>query len=311
VTLTLPANNYRFRADKNGTPFWSSTTDSCTVPVCTAATIVVSVPAVITVVDTEGGPQSGLPVYAFDGNAYTGYHATTDATGQVSLTLPFGNYRFRADKNGTPFWSDASNHCPIPGCTTAAITVSIPMVVTVLDNTGAPQNGLPAYAFDANIYTGYTVRDVSGQVTLTLPLNPSGYRFRTDKNGTPFWSSLDNHCRIPGCTMAAITVSVPMVVTVVDDTGAPENGLPVYAFDANTYTGYSGVTNAAGQVTLTLPFGNYRFRTDKNSTQFWSDASNHCAIPGCRSGDYHFAPHADHRPRCEWHAGSRAGGVCL
>jgi len=41
-----------------------------------------------------------LPVYAFDGDAYTGYNRTTDANGQAAFTLPQGNYRFRADQGG-------------------------------------------------------------------------------------------------------------------------------------------------------------------------------------------------------------------
>ncbi len=282
VTLTLPSNNYRFRADKNGTQFWSTTTNSCAVPLCTNAAITVSVPTIITVVDTDGAPQAGLPVYAFNGTTYTGYHATTDAAGQALLTLPLGSYRFRADKNGTQFWSGTDNQCAIPGCTAASITVSVPTVVRVTDTDGTPQNGLPVYAFNAATYTGYNgTTNASGQVTLTLPLGPSGYRFRADKNGTQFWSGSTNHCTIPGCTTTAITVSVPVVVTVLDDTSSPQVGLPVYAFDGTTYTGYNKTTDVSGQVTLTLPLGNYRFRADKNGTQFWSGSTNHCVVPGC------------------------------
>ena len=32
---------------------------------------------------------------------------------------------------------------------------------------------------------------------------------------------------------------------------------------------------------LTLPDGSYRFRADLNSTQFWSDETDHCTILGC------------------------------
>lgn len=77
----------------------------------------------VTVEDTNGNPESGLRVYAFDGGTYTGYNGTTNASGLVTFTLPIGDYRFRADKNGTQFWSGASNHCPVPGCTSAVVTV--------------------------------------------------------------------------------------------------------------------------------------------------------------------------------------------
>ena len=45
--------------------------------------------------DTDAVPQEGLPVYVFDGAAYTGYNGVTDAAGQVVFTLPQGDYRFR------------------------------------------------------------------------------------------------------------------------------------------------------------------------------------------------------------------------
>ena len=58
-----------------------------------------------------GAPQAGLPLYAFDGDTYTGYSQKTDAGGNATFTLPQGSYRFRADKNGTQFWSSTQNHC--------------------------------------------------------------------------------------------------------------------------------------------------------------------------------------------------------
>ncbi len=282
VTFTLPAGNYRFRADKNGTQFWSGSSNHCTVPGCTSATITTSLLTVVTVRDANGTPEGGLPVYAFDGSTYTNYNGTTNASGQYTFTLPTGNYRFRTDKNGTQFWSGASNHCAVPGCTSAAITVSVPVVVMVQDTNGAPGIGLPVYAFSGTTYMNYNgTTNATGQVTLTLPLG--GYRFRADKNGTQFWSNAANHCPIPGCTSVVVTVSVPVVVAVRDTDSAPGIGLPVYAFSGTTYMNYNGTTNADGQVTLTLPLGSYRFRADKNGTQFWSGASNHCAVPGCVS----------------------------
>jgi hypothetical protein len=46
--------------------------------------------------------------------------------------------------------------------------------------------------------------------------------------------------------------------------------LNVYAFDGDTYTGYSGTTDDAGQVVFTLPVGAYRFRADYDGVPFWS-----------------------------------------
>ena len=43
----------------------------------------------------------------------------------VILTLPLGNYRFRANKNGQQYFSGLANHCSIPGCVSATITLPV------------------------------------------------------------------------------------------------------------------------------------------------------------------------------------------
>jgi YD repeat-containing protein len=148
---------------------------------------------------------AGLSVYAFDGSTYTGYNGTTDSSGNVNFTLPQGDYRFRVDRNGTQFWSGGSNHCALPGCTGASVTVTIPVTVSVLSGQEQPYAGLNVYAFDGAAYTGvHGVTDTSGQVVFTLPTGT--YRFRTDLNGVQFWSSAQEPCTIPGCIAQAITL---------------------------------------------------------------------------------------------------------
>jgi len=292
VTFTLPMGDYRFRADKDGTLFWSSDVNHCPIPGCTSTTVTTTIPVAVEVRDTDGATEEGLKVYAFDGSDYTGYNGTTDVMGLVTFTLPMGDYRFRADRDGTHFWSSDGNHCAIPGCTGTVVTTTIPVVVTVEDSSGALQAGLKVYAFDGDTYTGYNTTDVTGLVTFTLPIG--NYRFRTDKadagasGGTQFWSGDENHCSVPGCIAATVTVASPDVTVTVNNTdGTPERGLRVYVFDEDNYTGYNGTTNVSGTLTLLLPKGDYRFRADKadagasGGTQFWSSDANHCTVPGC------------------------------
>jgi hypothetical protein len=280
AVFTLPAGTYRFRADFNGTQFWSGTVNHCSLPGCSSVQVTVTNGLLVSVLDTDGLPRPGLKVYAFNGSTYTGFNSTTNANGQVTFTLPEGSYRFRADLNGTQFWSGGSNHCDVPGCGSANITVTKPIVVNVSNTDNAPQAGLKVYAFNGSTYIGYNATtNASGQVTFTLPLG--SYRFRADLNGTQFWSGSSNHCDIPGCESVAIQVTKPITVTVLNTDNAPQAGLKVYAFNGTTYTGYTATTNASGQVTFTLPQGNYRFRADLNGTQFWSGSSNHCTLPGC------------------------------
>jgi hypothetical protein len=71
----------------------------------------------------DHSPFEGVKVYAFDGTTYKGYSGTSGKDGQVTFTLPQGNYRFRGDLNGTQFWSSTENACALPGCASAAITL--------------------------------------------------------------------------------------------------------------------------------------------------------------------------------------------
>jgi hypothetical protein len=282
IQFTLPQGDYRFRADYNSTQFWSGVENHCSVPGCSVVTVTVTRSLTVTIQDTNSVPKAGLKVYAFNGTTYTGYSGTADANGQVFFTLPQGSYRFRADLNGTQFWSGASNHCAIPGCYSSTVIVTNSVTATILDTDGAPKSGLKVYAFNGTTYTGYSgTTDTSGHVLFTLPLG--SYRFRADYNGTQFWSGASNHCAIPGCDNATVTVTKPATITVKDSGGALKVGLKVYAFNGSTYTGYSGTTDMNGQVVFTLPQGPYRFRADLNGAQYWSEAQNHCTIPGCTS----------------------------
>ena len=146
VIMTLPQGGYRFRADKNGEQYWSGEVNHCAVPGCAGAAITTTIPVVVTVEDGAGDPEPDLPVYAFDDTTYSGYHGTTDVSGTVTLTLLAGDYRFRSDKNGTQYWSGTSNHCTVPGCTEATITVSSQAMKIPAEGLAFTLDGIPAFA---------------------------------------------------------------------------------------------------------------------------------------------------------------------
>jgi hypothetical protein len=235
-------------------PFWSGEANLCTLPGCTLANVTVTILVTVTVEDSLGMPQEGIPVYAFSGGSYTGKNGTTDANGEVTFTLLQGSYRFRADSGGTQFWSGETDHCTIPGCLDASVVVTVPLTVSVEDTNGAPKEGVPVYVFDGSTYTGFNATtDANGDVTFTLP--EGSYRFRSDLNGTQFWSGETDHCTIPGCLDAVVVVTVPLTVTVMDTDLVPQEGLPVYAFSGGSYTGFNGTTDANGEAVFTLPQG--------------------------------------------------------
>ena len=163
------------------------------------------IPVTVTVSDTGGEPYADLPVYAFDGDTYTGHNSTSDENGQVVFTLSEGSYRFRSDLNGTQFWSGESNHCAVPECDSSTVVVTIPVTVTVQATSGDPYADLPVYVFDGDTYTGHNgMSDENGQVVFTLP--EGSYHFRADYNGVQFWSDEENHCDLPGCLEAIVEI---------------------------------------------------------------------------------------------------------
>jgi len=197
----------------------------------------------VTLTDTTNAPQADLPVYVFNESAYTGFNGKTDAAGQVSLTLPEGSYRFRADLHGAQYWSGTTNHCAVPECSTAAISVPryAQVTVTTANRIGEPQTDLPVYAFNGSAYTGLSgVTGADGKITLWLP--EGNYRFRADQFDMQFWSGQENHCSVVGCTAAAVTVLglvSPQTTQTIAYTYDPLNRLTAADYDTGEYYHYT------------------------------------------------------------------------
>ena len=289
--FNLPAGDYRFGADDvNGTRYYSGPANTCSVPLCTADTITLPVfgAVAVTVQDTGGAPFVGQVVYAFNNTTYTGILATTDGAGVANFNLPAGDYRFATDFNATRYYSDVANHCTVPGCISATITIPVygQVTVTVADTNGAPLASQVVYAFDGPTYMNFsTTTDAAGMAMFNLPAGD--YRFATDVNSTRYYSGPANTCLavgtpLTGCTADSIIIPVygQVAVTVTDTNGAPLASQVVYAFDGPTYMGFSATTDVAGLATFNLPAGNYRFATDVNSTRYYSGPANTCLAVG-------------------------------
>lgn len=280
AVFTLLPGDYRFRIDKNGTQYFTDAVNHCSVAGCNSVAFEIPAQVSVQVDSSAGGPEAGLKVYAFDGSTYKNKSATTDANGLATFQLLAGDYRFRIDKNGTQFYTDSTNHCTVPGCTSISYEIPESVTVSVTSSGGGVEAGLHVYAFTGSSYANKSaITDSNGEAVFTLL--PGDYRFRIDKNGTQFYTDSVNHCTAPGCSAVSYEVPESTTVNVLNTLGQPEPGLSVYAFDGSSYVGRSAVTDGNGDALFTLLPGNYRFRTDKAGTQYFSDAVNHCAVPGC------------------------------
>lgn len=320
VFITLPVGSYRFRATSGGQAYWSGAANHCEVFKCSSVTITAASPippkqgyepsekkpvvlveqfsrqaflygvsfqsqaanVTITVLDADGNPRADVPVAAFDGATPSGQGGTTDAEGQVTLSLPGGSYRFRAEFSSIYYWSGTENHCTTPECATAAITVALPATVTVFDpDAGSYRPGLTVHAYQGATDTGYSaVTDENGQASLNLPIG--NYRFMVELDGAQFFSEGYDHCDVPNCRGAEMWVFSARTVTVRQKNGTLVENALVEAYTETTYTGLSGTTNENGVAQITLAQGWYRFRVTVPSGQYWSGDQVHCKAPDCK-----------------------------
>lgn len=115
-----------------GAPIVCPPTDAChTAGVCDPATGTCSsaprpctTEVLVRVRDARGGmlPTPSI-VRAFVGATAQPQGGITDAMGDIRLSLPGGSYRFRATRDGLPYWSGASDHCTMPSCTSVELRV--------------------------------------------------------------------------------------------------------------------------------------------------------------------------------------------
>jgi len=283
VSLALPQGSYFFRAERDGVQFFSAADNHCDAPGCENVDFTLEAGITVTVHSSHGGvPDAGVRVFAFDGETYTGRYDDTDSAGIAKLLLPPGTYRFRVDARGMEFWSGPANHCTVPDCTSVEVETPSLVVVTVRDPNGVIEPDLLITAYEGDTPTGFSaVTDEYGEARLFLPVGD--YRFQTAADGTTYWSGSANHCSVPSCESAFLRTGLPVAITVTNSAGEPWAGIYVQVFDGIFDTGVGGLTDAEGKVTLHLTTGSYRFRIDLPGGSFWSNPTDHCAIPGCSS----------------------------
>jgi len=266
----LPRQPYKIRADFLGQQYWSD------VFTWTDPTITIPMADVELILGGGGIPVQDQAVYVFSASgAYLGIRQTTDSDGKVFFRLPQGEYKFRADYQGSRYWSDATWVTADQLNVTTISTGGGSFAVSVLEANAKPLAGVKCYVFSAShTYLGiYGATDGNGQVFFDLA--DGDFKFRVDYLGSQFWS---DEAAVPEVLSTDMVIAHETVeVTVTTGAGAVE-GVKVYLFSANgTYLGRYQETDTAGIVSFDLPVGNnYQFRVDILGSRHWSDVLEVC-----------------------------------
>ncbi|MCP4671587.1 MAG: hypothetical protein GY857_09795 [Desulfobacula sp.] len=265
ISFSLPDRTYKICADYLRQKFWSQefTGEDSTIDIAMAK-------AQITV-SGAGLPQSNIKVYLFsETNSYLGQYQRTDTSGQVMFLLPEGMYKFRADYEGSQYWSAVSS---------LAADIVNPVEISVgggqftflaQTDTGVPISGIKCYVFtEAHSYIGlYSATDNSGEAFFALA--DGTYLFRFDYMGEQFWS---NPVEVPDSSSYQMTLAHETAEVNVFTKNDTVKNTKVYLFsETGSYLGQCHATNNSGVASFYLPVGvNYKFRADVLGSKQYSD----------------------------------------
>ncbi|MCG8632326.1 MAG: chitobiase/beta-hexosaminidase C-terminal domain-containing protein [Desulfobacterales bacterium] len=265
VVYSLPDRAYKIRADVLGQQFWSEA--------FTGLDTDINIPTALADVTVSGSglPQADLKVYLFSGaGSYLGEYRKTDTEGRVSFMIPQGSYTFRADYEGSQYWS---------GIAALAPDISNPVDISVgggsfefiaEKDSGQPITGIKTYVFKENLsYIGlYGTTDNNGRVLFDLA--DGTFVFRFDYMGEQYWSDTVS---VPDQLSHTLTLPHETVrVTLSTENTLVTDGKMYLFSEAGAYLGQYRYTDDAGLAEFTLPVGlEISLRADIFGHQIWSD----------------------------------------
>jgi RHS repeat-associated protein len=269
-TEQFSEGNYKFRADYVSYQFWSSV---ITVPGTYSAEVVIEEETAEITVTVAGEAKEGVKVYVFnEDGTYLGIYGETDSQGKVSFDLPVGySFKFRADHMASQYWSDTtvigsggSTYVPVD-------TGGGVLTVTVQKDPENPIAGINVYLFSASgtYLAHFDTTDGNGQVSFTV--SEGNYKVRADYQQNQYWATepIDAH------QVNVVNINTgggEFILTVEKQAGSPLVDVPVYVFTSGgTYLGITAQTDDQGEVAFDLSDGDYKFRADYLSGQFWTD----------------------------------------
>jgi hypothetical protein len=266
AVFSLPQKEFKVRADHRGYAFWS--------PIFSSGPVAVNIPAAKAELTLKGAgrPLEGVRAYVHTGaGGYQDLYGISDNQGRITFQLPAETYKFRADYQGSEFWSD-----PI------ALAAGRPNRITI--DTGGGIFGLrvekdgyhPLSDLKCDVYTGagryldiFGTTDVQGRVNFTLA--DGQYKFKLKYLGHNFWTPLQT---VPDQMDHTLTIDHrrhPVLVQGINPGPAPLKGLNAYLYtDAGAYVNLSGITNADGMAAFDLPERPYKAKVEHGSQDHWT-----------------------------------------
>jgi hypothetical protein len=261
----LPEKAYKVRVDHLGQRYWSNE--------FTWQDEVVTLPMADARVTVTGGgsPLPGVRVYLFSGaGTYLGRYISTDTQGQATFRLPEGDCKFRADYQGSQFWSAvqalAADELHEVGISTGGGRFTFQL----LSGADQPLAGVLCRVFNLDDrYLGLSgATDEEGEVGFDLA--DGTYKVRADYLDYQFWSP---PVQVPLELQAHMLIEhAPVEVTVSTRAGTVPDAR-VYLFtESGAYQNRSVQTDPQGKALFSLPAGaRYAFRANLMRNQYWSD----------------------------------------
>jgi len=267
VTFRLPAGDYTFRSDYQGSQYWSVEQTLAADQVNPVAISTGGGAFSFTILKGADDPLGNVNCYVFtETGSYLGITAPTDIDGQVVFNLTDGRYKIRVDYLGYQIWSPVYEVPTVLSDTFIIDHTNVDITVNgLLQDVSIPLEGIKVYLFTpAGSYLGLSeTTDSNGQVGFNLPGQP--YTVRCDYLSQQYWSA--------EFTAQDTTVNIPMVdagVNVSWNSQALED-IPVYVFThTGSYLGLTDRTDPQGDAFFQLPAATYKFRADYLGSRYWS-----------------------------------------
>ncbi len=271
VSFMIPEGSYTFRADYEGSQYWSSIA-ALAPDIANPVDISVGGGSFEFIAEKDSGqPITGIKTYVFTENkSYIGLYATTDNEGSALFDLADGSYVFRFDYMGQQYWSD-----PVSVPDQLSHTLMLPhetTQVTLSTKNTTIENGKLYLFSKTKSYLGqYQYTDDTGVAQFTLPVGLE-ISLRADIFGHQIWSDTFTVQDIGTNLLDFNTGGGNLSVTLQKDDLTPIAGIKTYLFtQSGSYTGSYQTGNDDGELAFQLPEGDFKLRADYLGYQFWTD----------------------------------------